>query len=188
MSKLRVTLAGLLLIPLCAAAGEIIESSVARDADVYSIDVLVRIEAPLEVVYQAITDYDRLTEINSSIVESYIIETQGAGRYRVYTNVKLCVLFFCKQVRQIQDIVEYANDLIKATILPESIDFESGSATWDLIVADDATFMRFTAEVEPSFWVPPLIGLWLFEREMTREVLETAGYMERRVAALDTGR
>ncbi len=97
MSKLRVVLSGLLLIPLLAAAGEVVESSVVIDADVYTIDVLVRIEAPLEVVHRAITDYDHLTEINPSIVESRILEEQGAGRYRVYTRIKLCVLFFCKQ-------------------------------------------------------------------------------------------
>ena len=180
MSKVRGALLGLLLIPFVAGAGEIVESSVALDSGVYSIDVLVRIEAPLEVVYQAITDYDHLTEINSSIVESYIVETQGAGRSRVYTSMKLCVLFFCKQVRQVQDIVEYGNALVKATILPESSDFESGSASWDLVVADNVTYMQFSTEVDPSFWVPPLIGTWLLEREMIKQVQETAMYIEQK--------
>ena len=157
---------------------EIIESSVSLDSDVYSVDVLVRIEAPLDLVYNAITDYNRLTEINPSIEESYIVETQGAGRYRVYTRIKLCVLFFCKQIRQVQDMVEYGNALVKATLLPESSDFESGSASWDLVEADDATYMQFSAAVDPTFWVPPLIGLWFFEREMVNQVLQTARYME----------
>jgi hypothetical protein len=179
----RAALLGLLLIPFVAGAGEIVESSVALDSGVYSIEVLVRIEAPQEVVYRAITDYDHLTEINSSIVESYIVETHGAGRSSVYTRIRLCVMFFCKQVRQVQDIVEYGNARVKATILPESSDFESGKASWDLVVADDATFMQFNAEVDPSFWVPPVIGIWLFEREMTRQVLEIAGYMEQQAGA-----
>jgi len=176
---------GLLLIPFVAGAGEIIKSSVTLDSDVYSVDILARIEAPLDVVYNAITDYDHLTEINPSIMESYIVETQGADRHRVYTRIKLCVFIFCKQIRQVQDIVEYGNTLLKATLLPESSDFESGSARWDLVVADDATFMQFSAEVDPSFWVPPLIGLWLFEREIVRQVLETARYMEKQAGARD---
>ena len=183
MGKVRAALAGLLLLPLLAAAAEIVESSVALDADVYAIDVLVRIEAPLEVVYRAITDYDHLTEINPSIVESYILDTQGKGKYRVYTRIKLCVLFFCKEFRQVQDIVEHGNALVKATILPESSDFESGSASWDLVVADGVTYMEFSAKVDPSFWVPPLIGTWLFEHEMTRQVMETARYIEKQAAA-----
>lgn len=177
---MRGALLGFLLIPFVAGAGEIIKSSVVVVSDVYSVDVLVRIEAPLDVVYNAITDYDHLTEINPSIVESYIVETQGVDRYRVYTRIKLCVLFFCKQIRQVQDMVEYGNALVKATLLPELSDFESGSASWGLVVADDATFMQFSAAVDPSFWVPPLIGTWLFEREMVRQVLETARYMENR--------
>ena len=182
MGKVRAALAGLLLIPLLAAAAEVVESSVVLDADVYAIDVLVRIDAPLDVVFRAITDYDRLTEINPSIVESHILERQGKGRYRVYTRIKLCVLFFCKEFRQVQDIVEQGNVLVKATILPESSDFESGSASWDLVVADGVTYMEFSAKVDPSFWVPPLIGTWLFEREMTRQVMATASYIEKQAS------
>lgn len=180
---LRAVLAGLLLIPLVAAGGEVVESSVVLDADVYAIDVLVRIEAPLEMVHQSITDYDHLTEINPSIIESFIIVKQGEGRYRVFTKIRLCVMFFCKEIAQTQDIVEHGEALVKATILPEMSDFESGSASWDLVVADGLTYMEFSARVDPSFWVPPLIGTWLFEREMTRQVLETASYMERQATA-----
>jgi hypothetical protein len=180
MGRLRGALLGLLFIPSFTGAGEVVESSVALDAGIYSVEVLVRIEAPLEVVFQAITDYDRLTEINSSIEESYIVETQGADRYRVFTQVKFCVLFFCKQIRQVQDMVEYAPALVKATILPESSDFDSGSASWDLVGADVVTYMQFSTEVDPSFWVPPLIGTWLVEREMIKQVQETAMYIERR--------
>lgn len=180
---MRAALSGLLLLPLVAAGGEIVESSVGLDADVYSIDVLVRIEAPLEVVYRAITDYDHLTDINPSIVESYIIDRQGEGKYRVFTGIKLCVMFFCKQFRQVQDVVEHSPTLIKATLLPESSDFESGSASWDLVVADDVTYLEFSARVDPSFWVPPMIGTWLFEREMVKQVLQTASYVEKKAAA-----
>lgn len=181
MGRLRGALLGLLFIPFVTVAGEVVKSSVALDSGIYSVDVLVRIEAPLEVVFQAITDYDRLTEINASIIESYIVETQGADRYRVFTRVKFCVLFFCKQIRQVQDIVEYGPALIKAAILPELSDFESGSARWDLIIADNVTYMQFSTEVDPAFWVPPLVGTWLLEREMTKQVQETAMYIEQKV-------
>ena len=180
MSRLRGALLGLLFFPFIAGAGEVVESSVALDSGIYSVDVLVRIEAPLEVVFQAITDYDNLTEINSSIVESYIVETQGADKYRVFSRVKFCVLFFCKHVRQVQDMIEYRPALIKATVLPELSDL-SGSASWDLVVADDVTYMQFSTEVDPAFWVPPLIGPWMLEREMVKQVLKTAMYIERQV-------
>ena len=183
MGRLRGALLGLLLVPSVLCAGEVVESSVALDAGIYSVDVLVRIEAPLEVVFQAITDYDRLTEINSSILESYIVETQGADRYRVFTRVKFCVLFFCKQIRQVQDMVEYNPARVTATILPELSDFDSGRASWDLVVADDVTYMQFSTEVDPSFWVPPLIGTWLIKREMIKQVKETAMYIEQKAGA-----
>ena len=76
-------------------------------------------------------------------------------------------------------MVEYGNAHVRATIVPESSDFESGQASWDLVVADDVTYMQFSTSFDPSFWVPPVIGKWLIKREMNRQVLGTAVYIER---------
>ena len=38
--------------------------------------------------------------------------------------------------------------------------------------------MHFSAELEPAFWVPPIIGPWLFRHKITSELLESATYME----------
>ena len=67
---------------------------------------------------------------------------------------------------------------IEASILPEQSDFRYGHAVWQLEADGADTLMHFTAQLEPSFWVPPLIGPWLFENKIVGELLESATTIE----------
>lgn len=168
----------LLLVALVAQAGEILDSAVELDAGTYHITVDARIDAPLTTVHRMITDYDHLYLINPSIVESRVLQVHNPVRHRVRTVIKACILFFCRRVTQLQDITQYGDRRIEAVILPEGSDFRYGTARWDLTEDGQATLMHFRAELEPAFWVPPLIGPWLFERKIVREIQESARYME----------
>ena len=39
--------------------------------------------------------------------------------------------------------------------------------------------MRFRSEIEPAFWVPPLIGPWLIQRALQAETLKSVANLER---------
>lgn len=164
--------------PLVAAAAEILDSAVDLEAGTYRIEVDARIDAPLETVHRLITDYDNLSRINRSIEESRVLRVHSPDRHRVHTVIRACILFFCKRVIQLQDITQYGSDRVEAVILPEGSDFRYGIARWDLAPDGRWTRMHFTAELEPAFWVPPLIGPWLFERKIVQEILDSARHME----------
>lgn len=167
-----------LLLPLAVTAGEIMKSSVTERDGIYDIDILARIDAPLATVHRVITDYDSLYRVNHAIVESRIVHSDSPEKHRVHTVIKACVLLFCKRVVQLQDIVQQGRERVEAFILPEASDFRYGRALWELTPDGSATDMHFTAQLEPAFWVPPLIGPWLFERQILSELLESARYME----------
>jgi hypothetical protein len=38
--------------------------------------------------------------------------------------------------------------------------------------------LQFTDTFEPDFWVPPVIGPWLIQRKLVRELTETMAYIE----------
>lgn len=171
-------LACLLCIPGIAQAGEISASSVTLADGVYSIAVDARIDAPPDTVQRRITDYDHLSSINHSIKESRIVQTFGPDRHRVHSVIKACVLFFCRRVTQVQDIVQYGKRRVEASILPELSDFRYGRAVWQLEADGPDTLMHFTAQLQPSFWVPPLIGPWLFENKIVSELQESATTIE----------
>jgi Polyketide cyclase / dehydrase and lipid transport len=171
-------LACLLCLPGAAQAGAIMDSSVTLEHGIYMISVDARIEAPPDTVHRLITDYDHLHGINHSIEESHIIKTFGPDRHRVRSVIRAYILFFCRHVNQVQDITQQGGRRVEARILPELSDFRYGMAVWQLDGDDAATRMHFTAQLEPAFWVPPLIGPWLFEQKIVSEILESAAVME----------
>lgn len=175
---MRRCVACLLLVPLVAGAGEILDSDVELDDGTYRITVNARIDAPPATVHRLLTDYDHLSLINRSIEESLIVQTYSPVEHRVHTVIKACILFFCRRVTQLQDITQYDDGSIKAVILPEGSDFRHGTARWELAADGQGTRMHFTAELEPAFWIPPLIGPWLFERKIVQEIRESAWHME----------
>ena len=177
----RYLVAVLLLMPSVSPAGAILTSSVSHEGSVYSLSVTARIDAPLDAVYQSITDFDNLAAINPAIEESQLLATPAADTWRVRSVIKVCILMFCKRVQQVQDVTLLEGYAIKAVILPQGGDFRSGVAYWQLTASGAATEMLFTNTFEPDFWVPPVIGPWLIKRKLMREVAETAMYIEVKV-------
>lgn len=171
-------LACLLCLPALAVAGDIMDSSVTLDDGVYRIAVDAHIAAPVATVHRLITDYDHLSRLNRSIEYSHIVKVFGPDRHRVHSVIRACILFFCRRVTQVQDIVQHNQDRVEADILPELSDFRYGRAVWQLERQGPDTLLHFTAQLEPAFWVPPLIGPWLFENKIVGELLESATTME----------
>jgi hypothetical protein len=176
--RTAVILGVLLLIPAVSHAGKIIESSVTLDDGVYTINALALIDAPPATVFHIITDYEHLSSVNQSIRESRIIETYSPLRHRVRTVIRACILFFCRSVLQVQDIEQVGESRLVADIVPALSDFRQGRAEWELAGSGGGTSMQFTAQLEPAFWVPPIIGPWLFRHKIINELLESAAYME----------
>ena len=168
---------GLLLLPCLVQAGSIQDSSVSREGDIYSLSVTARIEAPPARAYRSITDFSNLAAINPSIEESTVLESQG-NRRRVHTVIRVCILVFCKRVQQVQDVTLVDSGTLEAVMVPGAGDFRGGDARWTITADGAATELQFSETFEPDFWVPPVIGTWLIERELVREVAETAMYIE----------
>ena len=174
----RLVAAALLLIPAVSLAGEILASSVIHDGGRYALSVTARIDAPIDIVYRSITDFDNLAAINPAIVESQLLALPDTGTRRVRSVIKVCILVFCKHVVQVQDVTMRAGYDIEAVILPALSDFRSGVARWQLTASGASTELLFSNRFEPDFWVPPVIGPWLIKRKLMREVAETAMYIE----------
>lgn len=176
----RVLWCALLAAPLLSRAGGVLDSSVRYDAGVYSLSIEARIDAPVEMVYRLITDYDHLHDINPAIRESRILRTYSPVKHRIRTVTRVCVLFYCRNVTQSQDMVQLPGYTIEAVILPQDSDFRRGRGHWRLTGEGDATVMRFGAELVPAFYLPKLIGPWLIRREMVRQITEIVLLIEAR--------
>ena len=174
----RCVLACLLLVPPVADTAELLGSSVTRSGNFYRAAISIRIDAPLAVVYAAITDYAHLADINPDIVESRVLASPTPDRDRVYSAAQICILIFCKRMVHVQDVERQDKSAILAVTQPAQSDFRSGVARWRLSDEGTSTLMRFNQEFEPDFWVPPVIGPWLVERKLVEEVTESARRIE----------
>jgi hypothetical protein len=172
-------LALLLLMPAGATVADILASSVTHADGRYDLAIRAHVDAPRDAVYRAITDYSNLAAINPDIEVSELLATTPAGVATVRTVINVCILVFCKRVERLQQVTQPDEFSIEAVIIPEGSDFRSGVARWQLASPTAATTeLQFTETFEPDFWVPPVIGPWLIERKLVREVTETAGYIE----------
>ena len=159
-------------------AGDVMEAEVIHDSGVYTLSLDAWISSPVPKVHHMLTDYTHLERVNPAVKESTIIETYSPDHHRVRTLIEACVTFFCKKLIQVWDVEHQSDHIIVATIVPELSNFSSGNANWLLRKESGGTRLRFTTQLEPSFWVPPLIGPWLIRYKLRKEALESVNKLE----------
>ena len=168
-----------LVAPSTTAAGTVYAASVGYDDGVYSVEVDALVNVPEPRVRELLTDYNHLGRVNPAIEVSEVLLVRKPGDYRVRTETEACVWFYCMRVHQIQDVIEAADGTVTATVLPQYSDFKRGHARLTLWRAPDGTRVLIRSEVEPDFWIPPVIGPWLIKRKLRSEALETVQNLER---------
>jgi hypothetical protein len=169
------------------ARAAVVESlDVVRQAQRYQVDLNAVLDVPAPAAYAAFADPANLPLINPSVRRAQVIG-RGADGLRLYTEVRVCAAWYCRDLRQVQDM-HYAprpdgGDL-SAAVLPQAGDFRFGAAGWQFRAAGPRTRLHFHAELEPAFWIPPLLGPWLVERSLRSEAQNTSAGIERRAREL----
>lgn len=162
-----------------AAAGQVFTALVTHQSGSYFIEVDALVSAPEPTVRHLLTDYANLSRVNSAIEVSVIQRKLRNGSFQVRTVTKACVLFYCKWIRQVQNVVESQDGSITAVVIPARSDFHNGYARVNLWQEQAGTRVLIRAEVRPKFWIPPIIGPWLLKRKLRSETLETMKNIER---------
>jgi hypothetical protein len=160
-------------------AGAVYSVDVTRVGEAYRASIESRVQAPPEVVFAMLTDYEHLSRISPSIRESRIIARLDPWLHRVRTVTRLCVLVFCVDLIQVQDMAQYPPGEIAATVLPQYSNLSCGSGRWRLASDGSGTYLSFEAQLVPDFWVPPLIGSALLRHMLRKEAERTVSGLER---------
>lgn len=148
----------------------------------YRISMRVTLDAPAGATYAVFADLPRLPQINPAVHEVQILESLAGDRRRVFTEVRTCVSIYCRHLKQVQDMhftPRAEGGAVAAQVLPERSDFHFGEARWDFRDCSGKTCLSFDAQLEPAFWVPPLIGPWLIKRKLHDEAVQTSQGIER---------
>ena len=163
------------LIFLCLSFITVADSSNLDDVVVfekdgaYHISVTAEIAAAEEHVRQVLTDYVHIYRLSDSIIESKVIESSIEEKTQVETVILCGIPVVCKEVTLVEEVSTLESGNLQTVILPEKSDFRSGKAIWEIIAKGDKTQLTYQANIEPDFFIPPILGTKLVIANMRNE-------------------
>lgn len=177
---------GLVVSALCyAAAIDVLE--VERERGLYSLNAEARLDATPESIFAVLTDYDdnRFSRISRVYKESRYLDPAPDGTPLIYTRMEGCVLWHCMSLERTERLETRAPYHIKSVALREGSNFKHAMSEWQLERDGDGTKMKYLLEMEPDFFVPPLVGPWYLKRTLSQGGLRAVMRIERLARELD---
>ena len=172
------------LLASVAAAGSpaegTLETKVTRDGHLLHVHATLGADAPTALCYAVLADFDRLEEFVPGLVSSEVVSAPGQP-------------ILLRQVGEASaGPFDYTLDVTLAVHEnpPQRIEFERTDGnlrqmkgSWT--VSGDAGHcdVAYRADIEPAFWVPPLIGPVLMRNRVEAQLAGVLGEIHRRAAA-----
>lgn len=157
-----------LLLSYPAVTADLYDVKVEMDDNRYSMKSEAWFDASVDELYRVLTDYELFRKFTSAIVESSNIEPDEQGRPRFYTRMEGCLLFWCQSFTRNGYLLLTPSYEVVAITDPEESDFKFSQEHWRLEQDGDGTRMIYSFEMEPAFWVPPLVGPYVIKRTLKR--------------------
>jgi hypothetical protein len=170
-----------------AAAATIDELDVTRNRGRYSLEAEARLGATPESIYAVLTDFDdnAYSRISRAYKESRYLEPSADGTPVVYTRMEGCALWHCMSLERTERLETEAPHWIKSITLPEGSNFKYSTSEWRLERDGENTKMSYKLEMEPDFFVPPVVGPWYLKRTLSQGGLRAVVRIERLARELD---
>lgn len=156
----------------CAAlpAATVKDLDVSRHRGRYSLVADAHLRATPASVYEVLMDYDHnaYTRISGAYKESKYLEPEPDGTPVVYTRMEGCLLWHCMKLERVERIESREPNWIKSYTLPERSNFKYSTSEWFLEPdGNGGTNMLYKLEMEPDFWVPPILGPLVLKRSLS---------------------
>ena len=137
-----------------------------REDGLYSMRSEVYFDVEREYLYRVLTDFDLFEKFTSAIVESNNVAADDEGRPQFYARMEGCVLVWCRSFVRNGYLELNPTTEIVAISDPERSDFDISRERWQLIPEGEGTLMIYEFQMEPAFWVPPLVGPFYIKRAL----------------------
>jgi hypothetical protein len=126
-------------------------------------------------------DYDdnAFQRISSVYKESAYLEPASDGAPIVYTLMEGCLLWHCLSMKRVERLELREPNWIKSYTLPEQSNFKYSTSEWLLEPHEGGTKMTYRLEMEPDFFVPPVIGPWYLKRVLSTGGVRAVNRIER---------
>lgn len=165
----------------CVWAVTIDSLDVTRQHDRYIVEADAHLAATPQSIYHVLTDYDdnRFTRIEGAYKESRYLDPDTDGTPIVFTRMEGCVLWHCMTLIRVERLETREPNWIKGDTLPDRSDFKYSTSEWTL-EPDGAggTHVAYKLEMEPGFWVPPVVGPWRLKHALSDGVARAVRRIE----------
>lgn len=161
-----------------ARTADLTELQVSETQGVYRIDLSMQMQVPANYVQGVLTDYKHIYRLDPAIIDSGILPSQDDGVVRVRTRISDCIAFFCMTIDRVEDVRELENGGLQATIVPTLSNFRYGHAEWKIEAHEGSTRVIYHAQLEPDFFIPPLVGSYFIKQKLRKSVLTSMARIE----------
>ena len=166
--KLAGVLSGAILAtaPALSSGAELLDVSVELKNDRYRLYSETRFDVSQEAMFAVISDFAMFEHFTGAIVESKNLPNDDTGRPGFYTRMEGCVLMWCKSfIREGYVLLSPVAEII-AVANPDVSDFKFSRERWQMVPDGDGIILIYDFEMEPDFWVPPVIGPYMIQRTL----------------------
>lgn len=139
---------------------------ISRKSGRYNLRADTYLDAEAEAIFDVLLDYEHFDRISSVYKEHRYLEADNDGVPIVFTRMEGCLLFYCKSMRRVERLEAVEPGFIRTTTLPEQSDFKYSVSEWTLKPEGTGTRVIYRLEMEPDFWVPPVIGPLLLKKTL----------------------
>jgi len=160
------TCISVLLLGFPAAAAELRDVVVEKEGDRYHLTSTTYFATTQSQLYNVLIDFDKYPLFSSAFVEAENREPDEQGRPQFYTRMEGCALLFCKTYIRVGYLELQPEFDIVAVTDPEQSNFAYSHERWQLIPEGEGTLMIYDFEMEPGFWVPPIVGPFVIKRAL----------------------
>ncbi len=164
-------------------AGEPISVEARRQGSAVQVTTQALVRAPLEVIWQTLTDYDHLAEFVPDIVSSRVIERQGST-VTVEQAGKAHLWFFTYAIDVVVEVTEQPPHTLAVRVLRGNLKQLEGGYRLDKIEGKqgDEYLLQWSGLIEPALPVPTAVALPLMRSNIARQFEGMVREIERREA------
>ena len=163
----------LLLMVVVIHVSQAAEVNVRYEKRTYYFAAVFNVEASPTRVMEVLTDYENITDLNAAIHTSELLEAPDKNVARIRTILHDCVLFFCRNITRVEDVIQDGNRKLEAFLIPMLSDLQYGYAAWKLTKNVSGTTVHYDAEIKPKFWIPPIIRSIVLTNKFKTRVTES---------------
>jgi carbon monoxide dehydrogenase subunit G len=176
-------LAACTVLPALAAQADPLQElrvEVVRDHGVFQVSAAFPVAADANTAWAVLTDYDHLAEFVPDLETSRVVSAAGEP-LRVAQRGRAGFAFLHFDIDVVLAVDATPMERLRFQEAGGSLRQMRGE--WRLVPSAAGVTVHYTAQIEPGFWVPPLIGTALVRRDVRRQLAALAAEMHKRHAA-----